>query len=51
MESTIMDLAKEGDYDKKKLDKVVASLFSSETKLNRLTYAEAYNYVMPNSVE
>lgn len=50
LETTIMDLAADWTYDKKELDNVVANLFSTETTLNWLTYAQAYNYVMPTSV-
>ncbi len=49
--TTILELAADLTYDKKVLDEIVASLFSSETKLNRSTYAMAYNYVMPTAVE
>jgi hypothetical protein len=33
------------------LNKLVAGMFGTETKLNWLTYAQAYNYVMPTTVE
>ena len=51
METTLLDLAADDTYDKDTLNEIVAGLFSSETKLNRNTYAQAYNYIMPTTVE
>ena len=51
METTLMDLAADKTYDKESLNKIVANLFGIETKLNWLTYAQAYNYIMPTTIE
>lgn len=51
MTSTLMDLAADKSYDKEALDKLVAWLFGTETKLDWNTYAKAYNYTMPTNIE
>ena len=57
MMSSIYDLMSETEpngaklYRKEALDRVVANFFSSEGRLNDMTYATAYNYTYPNTVE
>ena len=51
MTSSIMDLAADKTYDKEALDNVVANFFSNENRLNQLTYAQAYNYNFPTTIE
>jgi hypothetical protein len=50
LESTIMELAADPTYDKEALDGLVPGFFSSEQQLNWITYAQAYNYIMPTTV-
>ena len=51
MTSSIMDLSADKTYDKEALDNVVANFFSNENRLNQLTYAQAYNYNFPTTIE
>ena len=51
MTSSIMDLAADKTYDRASLDKVVANYFSNENRQNQQTYATAYNYNYPQTVE
>jgi hypothetical protein len=49
--ASIQDLIKDWTYDKKALDWVVANYFSTENRLNRINYAQTYNYNYPQTVE
>lgn len=49
--TSIMELVKDGSYDRAILDKVVSDYFSTENRLNWITYAQAYNYNYPQTCD
>lgn len=51
MTTTIMDMKSEGIYSDEELNGIVKNYFSTENRLNRNAYAQAYNYNYPTTVE
>lgn len=49
--TTIQDMVAENKYSKEQLDNLVKNYFSTENRLNRNAYAQAYNYNYPTTVE